>query len=57
MGRLGELNGALRAVHLRTHLAQAALLSPAQIAEYDRLRGYGGPAPAAPHQGGHRHRH
>jgi hypothetical protein len=56
---IGALQAALRAVHLRAHLAQAALLTPDQIAAYDRLRGYaapaGGPAPARPE--GHRHRH
>jgi hypothetical protein len=30
----------VRASHLRTHIAQRALLSPAQIAQYNALRGY-----------------
>jgi Spy/CpxP family protein refolding chaperone len=48
--RVGELNAALRAEHLKTHLEQTALLSPQQIARYQTLRGYdnatghGGPA-------------
>ena len=42
MRRLGELHGALRNVHLRTHLEQTSILSTAQISAYDRLRGYGG---------------
>lgn len=48
---VAALQGRLRAVHLRAHLAQAALLSPEQIARYDALRGYAGPAP----HGGRRH--
>jgi hypothetical protein len=36
------LQGELRAAHLRTHLQQTALLSPTQIAQYQRLRGYTG---------------
>lgn len=32
--------GALRAEHLQAHLAQTALLTPAQIARYNELRGY-----------------
>jgi len=47
LARIGALQGALRAVHLRTHLDQAALLTPAQVAAYARLRGYAAaPAPA-----------
>ncbi len=30
----------LRATHLQAHLDQAALLTPAQLSEYSRLRGY-----------------
>lgn len=44
---IGALQGELRAEHLGTHLRQAALLSPAQVARYAELRGYGAP--------GHRH--
>jgi hypothetical protein len=39
---LAALMGQLRAVHLRAHVATAALLTRDQIAEYDRLRGYSG---------------
>ena len=46
--RIGELQGLLRAAHLRTHLEQTALLSPEQVARYQQLRGY------APAPGGHR---
>ncbi|MBS7793030.1 periplasmic heavy metal sensor [Roseococcus sp. SDR] len=52
--RIGALQAALRAEHLRTHLAQTALLTPAQVTRYGELRGYAGGPPAAP---GHRHRH
>lgn len=39
--RIAELQAQLRAEHLQTHLKQTELLSPAQIASYQRLRGYG----------------
>jgi hypothetical protein len=39
--RIARLQGELRVVHLRAHLETRALLSPHQIHEYDRLRGYG----------------
>jgi len=35
-----RLQADLRFAHLRAHLATRALLSPAQIARYDQLRGY-----------------
>jgi Spy/CpxP family protein refolding chaperone len=38
--RVGELQARLRATHLRTHLKQSALLTPAQVARYQQLRGY-----------------
>jgi Spy/CpxP family protein refolding chaperone len=38
--KIGVLQAALRAEHLRTHLAQTALLNPLQIASYQSLRGY-----------------
>jgi Spy/CpxP family protein refolding chaperone len=40
--RIGELRARLRYVHLAAHLRQADILSAAQIAKYDRLRGYTG---------------
>lgn len=40
-GAIGQLQGALRAVHLKAHVATAAILRPDQIASYDELRGYG----------------
>jgi Spy/CpxP family protein refolding chaperone len=44
---IATLQGELRAVHLEAHIAQHALLTPEQIAQYDVLRGYRGGA--APH--------
>ncbi|MDP1953533.1 MAG: periplasmic heavy metal sensor [Polaromonas sp.] len=38
--RIAELQAALRASHLQTHLQQTALLSPQQIKRYAELRGY-----------------
>lgn len=40
--RIADLQGELRAVHLRAHLATRETLTRHQIQEYDRLRGYGG---------------
>ena len=39
--RIGELQGRLRAAHLKYHLTTVDILSPAQIARYGELRGYG----------------
>ena len=39
--RIGALQAAIRDAHLQTHLTQTALLTPAQIARYNQLRGYG----------------
>ena len=60
-GRIADLQGRLRAVHLMAHLETRALLGPDQIARYNRLRGYDGPAAAGQehpdkHPAGH-HRH
>ena len=38
---VAELQGQLRAVHLRAHVEVRALLTPEQIARYTTLRGYG----------------
>jgi Heavy-metal resistance len=38
--KIGQLQAEIRADHLRTHLEQTALLSKAQIAKYNSLRGY-----------------
>lgn len=37
---IGRLRGRLRYVHLVAHLQMPDILTPAQVAEYDRLRGY-----------------
>jgi hypothetical protein len=50
--RVAAVQGELREVHLRAHLATRALLSDAQVARYNELRGYtapGGPPPAHRH--------
>jgi hypothetical protein len=38
--RIAALQGELRAAHLRAHLATSAILSAAQLAHYNELRGY-----------------
>jgi Spy/CpxP family protein refolding chaperone len=50
---IAALQGKLRTAHLETHLSQRALLTPAQIARYDELRGYR--SNVAPINEGHRH--
>jgi Spy/CpxP family protein refolding chaperone len=53
---IGEIQGRLRAVHLAAHLETRAVLSPEQIAQYDKLRGYTETgAPKRDHSTGHRH--
>lgn len=49
---IAAAEGRLRAVHLNAHVEMAAILSPGQIADYRRLRGYAEAVPA----GGHMHR-
>jgi Spy/CpxP family protein refolding chaperone len=49
---IAELQGRLRSVHLTAHLGTRALLNPAQIARYQQLRGYGGPAAPMHHHHG-----
>jgi hypothetical protein len=54
--RVGELQARLRAEHLKTHLAQTALLTPEQVHRYAALRGYeGSPAQAGDAHGLHQH--
>ncbi|MDQ5857754.1 MAG: Spy/CpxP family protein refolding chaperone [Acidobacteriota bacterium] len=38
---IARLQGEIRLEHLKAHLAMRALLTPAQVAKYDALRGYG----------------
>lgn len=47
--RIGELQASLRAEHLQTHLAQTAMLSAEQIANYQALRGYASALPSQKH--------
>jgi hypothetical protein len=47
---IAALQGELRAAHLATHIAQRALLTPAQIATYATLRGYQAAAPSSGHR-------
>lgn len=49
---IARLQGELRAVHLRAHLATARELSPAQLEAYNRLRGYGPDSAPAHHPAG-----
>ena len=56
MKRLATIQGYLREVHLRAHLATRALLSESQIARYNEIRGYAGASPTgASPAGAHRH--
>ena len=53
---IGRLQGELRYTHLNYHLAMRGLLSPDEIAAYDRLRGYDSAQASAPGMhGGHSH--
>ena len=47
---IGITQGALRAAHLRAHLAMMEVLTPEQVQRYVHLRGYGGGAGGAEHQ-------
>jgi hypothetical protein len=52
---IGALQGRLRAIHLAAHLEMRDVLTDAQVARYDALRGYADTsAPASP---AHPHRH
>lgn len=52
---IGATQGALRAAHLKYHLAQTETLTPAQRQHYAALRGYAGGAGKGPHHGHPRH--
>ena len=45
---LAAVQGALRQVHLRAHLATRAVLTEAQVTRYNELRGYATASPAHP---------
>jgi Spy/CpxP family protein refolding chaperone len=55
LAEIAKLQGELRRVHLEAHLAQTEILTPAQVASYVELRGYGGAGHSGGHGGGHRH--
>jgi Spy/CpxP family protein refolding chaperone len=50
--KIGSVQAALRAAHLKYHLSTVAVLTPEQVARYNELRGYAGTAPPA-----HQHQH
>jgi Spy/CpxP family protein refolding chaperone len=50
LARIGTLQGQVRQVHLGAHIDQTALLTPAQVAKYNRLRGYGVTGGQEPHE-------
>lgn len=56
-GDIAQRQGRLREEHLRTHLAQTAMLSPAQIRKYAQLRGYAAGAPEHPGTPANQHKH
>jgi Spy/CpxP family protein refolding chaperone len=56
LAKIATLQGELRYVHLRMHLAQTALLTPEQNRRYDELRGYAS-APASQPAGHGTHKH
>jgi len=45
LARVAEAQARLRGVHLQAHLEQVRILRAEQVAEYNRLRGYGGGRP------------
>ncbi len=58
IGELAVLQGRLRAIHLAAHLETTSVLSPAQIARYGELRGYGSSVGSPPlPSDGHDRRH
>lgn len=50
---IGQARAELRYIHLVTHLETPKILSPEQIAKYNRLRGYGTADPCASPPEGH----
>jgi hypothetical protein len=53
LAEIAVVQSALRYVHLSTHLKTPAILTEAQIARYNALRGYGGNDPCAAVPAGH----
>ena len=56
-GQLGQIEGQLRATHLKYHLLIRSLLTPEQNAMYARLRGYAESGASGQHQPGSQHTH
>jgi Spy/CpxP family protein refolding chaperone len=53
---IADIQGRLRAVHLAAHLETRAILTPEQMAQYDKLRGYAKTGTSShDHTGGHQH--
>jgi hypothetical protein len=52
---IGTTHAALRAAHLKYHLATVEVLAPTQIQRYAELRGYVGDLQPKQMHGGHRH--
>ena len=52
---IGATQAALRAAHLKFHLATIKVLAPAQVQRYVELRGYASGTHAVPQQGSHKH--
>jgi hypothetical protein len=52
---IGATQAALRAAHLKYHLATVEVLAPEQIHRYAELRGYSSTTQPLHHPGGHRH--
>ena len=52
-GRIGAVQAALRAAHLRYHLAMLDVLTPEQVRRYAALRGYAGHGAGSHDAGGH----
>jgi Spy/CpxP family protein refolding chaperone len=53
--KIGKLQALVRGSHLEVHIAQAALLTPEQLAQYDKLRGYTGHGEPSVQAPAHRH--
>lgn len=54
-GEIGRIEGALRATHLKYHLATRAVLTPDQIGAYVKLRGYANEGAPMEHRPGMEH--
>ena len=54
---IAQLRGALRVTHLQAHVEMRGVLSDAQVATYDELRGYHASAASQPQTGPQHHHH